>query len=264
MDQNRPIGIFDSGVGGLSVLQKIRNCLPNEALLYVADSGYAPYGDRSVAFITSRSFIITKFLLEHDVKAIVVACNTATAVAITLLRKRFDLPIIGIEPALKPAVTITRSGAIGILATGSTVRSNKFTALLNHYKHLALIIVQPCPGLAECVENGELNSPHVIALLEAFIRPLLAYGVDTIVLGCTHYPFLMPLIRQLTGPKVLILDSSDAVALYLRSRLTSAGLLASNTNIGMERYFTSGALEKVASLIGRLLGNQLTVEYLPF
>lgn len=263
MSSHHPVGVFDSGVGGLSVLQRIRADLPYERLLYVADSGHAPYGNKPDEFIVQRSFAITEFLLEQGVKAIVAACNTATAAAITRLRTRFPLPIIGIEPAVKPAVNMTRSGVVGILATGNTVRSDKFAHLLDQHGHRARVLVQPCPGLADCVEQGELSGSRPRALLEHYLTPLLNAGVDTLVLGCTHYPFLIPLIQELTGPEVTILDPSPAVARQLRCRLEIGGLLADRGMSGGERYFTSGDLESTARVMTRLLAESVNLETLP-
>ncbi|HRZ23090.1 MAG TPA: glutamate racemase [Candidatus Contendobacter sp.] len=262
-NHNPPIGVFDSGVGGLSVLRRIRADLPHETLLYVADSGHAPYGSKPVDFVARRAFAITEFLLDQGAKAVVVACNTATAAAIARLRAHFNLPIIGIEPALKPAVAETRSGVVGILATSNTVRSDKFADLLDQHGHRARVMVQPCPGLADCVEHGELSGPRPRALLERYLEPLLAAGADTLVLGCTHYPFLTPLIQRLVGPDVTILDPSPAVARQLRRRLEAAELLADGRAVGGERYFTSGAPEPTARLMARLLGQPVTVEILP-
>ncbi len=258
-----PIGVFDSGVGGLSVFRRIRADLPHEALLYVADSGHAPYGNKPAEFVARRAFAITEFLLEQSAKAVVVACNTATAAAIAHLRAHFGVPIIGIEPALKPAVAETRSGVIGILATSNTVRSDKFANLLDQHGHRARVMVQPCPGLADCVEHGELSGPHLRALLERYLQPLLAQGADTLVLGCTHYPFLIPLIQRLAGPEVVIIDPSPAVARQLRRRLETAELLADSRAFGGERYFTSGIPERTSQLVSRLLGHPVVVEALP-
>jgi len=263
MNNARPVGVFDSGVGGLSVLRRIRADLPHEMLLYVADSGHAPYGNKPNEFIARRSVAITEFLLEQDAKAIVVACNTATAAAIARLRERFGVPIIGIEPAIKPAVAATRSGVVGILATGNTVRSDKFAALLDQHGHRARVMVQPCPGLADCVERGELSGPRPRALLEQFLEPLLEQGVDTLVLGCTHYPFLIPLIQRLAGPDVAVLDPSAAVARQLRRRLEAADLLADGRAAGGGRYFTSGALERTGHVMSRLLDHPVALESLP-
>lgn len=263
MESGRPIGVFDSGVGGLSVLRRIRADLPHEALVYVADSGHAPYGNKPDEFITGRALLITDFLLNQGAKAVVVACNTATAAAIAQLRERFAIPIIGVEPALKPAVAATRSGVVGVLATGNTVRSDKFAALLDQHGHQARIIVQPCPGLADCVEHGQLSGPQPQALLERFLTPLLAQGVDTLVLGCTHYPFLTPLIQRLVPQDTVILDPSAAVARQLRRRLETTGLLASATPSGATHYFTSGAPDHTAKIMSRLLGYPVSAKPLP-
>lgn len=262
-DNNGPIGVFDSGVGGLSVFRRIRADLPDETLLYVADSGHAPYGNKPSDFIVRRSLAITEFLLEQSAKAVVVACNTATAAAIARLRARFDIPIIGIEPALKPAVAETRSGVVGILATGNTVRSDKFAALLDRHGQHTRVLVQPCPGLADCVERGELSGPRPRSLLERYLEPLLKHGADTLVLGCTHYPFLIPLIQRLAGPNVAILDPSPAVAQQLRRRLEEGGVLAEGDAPGSARYFTSGRTERTLPVISRLLGYPVTLEVLP-
>ena len=260
---NRPIGVFDSGVGGLSVLQQIRADLPHETLLYVADSGHAPYGDKPTDFIAQRAAIITRFLLEQSAKAIVVACNTATAAAIADLRRQFSIPIIGIEPAVKPAVAMTRSGVIGILATGQTVDSAKFADLLNRHGRQAQVLAQPCPGLADCVERGELNGPRPQALLNRYLQPLLTQNIDTLVLGCTHYPFLKPLIKQIIGPKIMIIDPSAAVSRQLSRILEGLHQLADSDALSGERYFTSGCVEHTAPVISRLLGRTITLEPLP-
>jgi len=231
--------------------------------VYVADSGHAPYGNKPDEFITGRALLITEFLLNQGAKAVVVACNTATAAAIAQLRQRFAIPIIGVEPALKPAVAATRSGVVGVLATGNTVRSDKFAALLDQHGHQARIIVQPCPGLADCVEHGQLSGPQPQALLERFLTPLLAQGVDTLVLGCTHYPFLTPLIQRLVPQDTVILDPSAAVARQLRRRLETTGLLASATPSGATHYFTSGAPDHTAKIMSRLLGYPVSAKPLP-
>ncbi|MCP5197044.1 MAG: glutamate racemase [Gammaproteobacteria bacterium] len=262
-DNHNPVGVFDSGVGGLSIFRQVRANLPHESLLYVADSGYAPYGNQPTELIVQRAFAITEFLLEQGAKAVVVACNTATAAAIAELRSYFDVPIIGIEPALKPAVALTRSGVVGILATGHTVRSDRFAHLLDQHGHRARVLVQPCPGLADCVEAGDLSGARPHDLLERYLRPLLNAGADTLVLGCTHYPFLIPLIQQLVGIDTVILDPSPAVARQLQRRLESGGLLADRHATGLERYFTSGALEQTANVMALLLSQAVILEALP-
>ena len=196
-----PIGVFDSGVGGLSVLREIRRELPFEDLLYVADSGHAPYGDKSPEAIEARATAIAEFLIGEGAKAVVVACNTATGAAARLLRARYPVPIVAMEPAVKPAVELTRTGVVGVLATRRTLASNSFTVLLGRIGGAAEILLQPCPGLVERVEAGDLDGDATRALLRDYLGPLIERGADTIVLGCTHYPHLRPLIGELAGPR---------------------------------------------------------------
>jgi glutamate racemase len=259
-----PIGVFDSGVGGLSVLQEIRNALPEENLLYVADSGSAPYGDRPREFIRERAETIVEFLIGERVKAVVVACNTATAVAIQTLRSRFTIAMVAIEPAVKPAAAISRSGVIGILATSQTLASESFARLAEQYGKGVQILLQPCPGLVEQVEKGELDGPGTKALVASHVRPLLDRGADTIVLGCTHYPFLLPIIRAMAGPTVSVIDPAIAVARELRRRLKAGELLSSRHNPGSERFWTSGALDQVELVVAQLWGKRVEVHPLPF
>lgn len=186
------VGVFDSGVGGISVLRHIRDSLPSEDLVYCADSLHTPYGGKSPEQIRQRSLALTAFLLEQGAKAIVLACNTATAAAVAALRERYALPIIGMEPAVKPAVAATRSGVVGVLATVGTLKSAQFAALLENYGKGVQVVTQACHGLVECVERGDLDAPATRALVRRYVEPLLAQGADTIVLGCTHYPFRPP------------------------------------------------------------------------
>ena len=246
MEQARPVGVFDSGVGGLSVLRAIRDELPDERLVYVADSGNAPYGDRPAEFIEQRATAITAFLLSQDAKAVVVACNTVTGAAIEALRRRFNIPIVAIEPAVKPAAAATRSGVVGVLASSVTLASPNFTRLVQRFGSGVTVMTQPCPGLVEQVEQGELDGASTHALVERYLRPLLEQGADTVVLGCTHYAFLTPLIRKLAGPDVGIVDPAAAVARELRRRLGDADLLAPAAGEGGQRGGDRGADERVA------------------
>ncbi|MBF0468034.1 MAG: glutamate racemase, partial [Desulfamplus sp.] len=191
-----PVGVFDSGVGGLSVLREIRRELPAEDLIYVADSGYAPYGNRPASFIERRANAIAEFLLGANVKAIVVACNTVTVVAIKMLRSWCPVPIVAMEPAIKPAATATKSGVIGVLATTRTIASPSVSRLCAIYGNKIKVLLQPCPGLVEQVERAELSTMLTRSLLFSYISPLLEKGADTIVLGCTHYPFLGQTIQD--------------------------------------------------------------------
>lgn len=222
----QPIGVFDSGVGGLSVLREIRHLLPAESLLYVADSGFVPYGEKPPEFIIERSRRIAGFLLAQGAKSLVVACNTATVAAVADLRERFTVPIIGMEPAVKPATQATRSGVVGVLATTGTLRSARFAALLDRFAGSVQVITQPCPGLVECVERGEIDSEPLARLLRGYTQPLLDAGCDTIILGCTHYPFLKPLLQQLLPAQIQLVDTGAAVARQLRSKLNEFDLLA--------------------------------------
>lgn len=263
MNVSRPIGVFDSGVGGLSVLREIRRELPHEDLIYVADSGHAPYGERSEKFVAARSVAVVQFLLRRKAKAIVVACNTATGAAVTDLRARFPVPIVAIEPAVKPAAQATRSGVVGVLATRRTLCSENFQRLLKRYSADVKILAQPCPGLVERVEAGALNDDGTRALLEHYVAPLLQRGADTLVLGCTHYPFLAPLLRDLAGPEVTLIDPALAVARQLRRRLEQHGIGSHADQPGKEEFWTSGSPIHARTLLSRLWGTLVEVRELP-
>ena len=207
------IGVFDSGVGGLSVLRALRAALPDAELMYVADSGYAPYGERSEDFVVQRSLSIAEFLEAQGAQMLVVACNTATAAAVSALRARHpDWPIVGVEPGLKPAVARTRNGRIGVMATSGTLRSEKFKRLMQAHGTGVSVHMQACPGLARAIEAGPIDSPALKALVAQHCAPLRALEVDTVVLGCTHYPFAAPLIQAALGSEVALIDTADAVA----------------------------------------------------
>ena len=207
-----PIGIFDSGVGGLSVLREIRRALPSEDLLYAADSAYAPYGDRDPDVIQARALAVVRWLESRGAKAVVVACNTATGVAVDLLRERVALPIVAIEPAVKPAAALTRTGTVGVMATTRTLASPRFARLVSAHAQGVRIVTQACPGLVQLVEAGELASDDARALVAQYVGPLLQQGADVIVLGCTHYPFLTPLIAEAAGAQVTIVADGNGSA----------------------------------------------------
>ena len=248
------MGIFDSGVGGISVLKHIRARLPAEDLLYCADSANAPYGCRSPEFICERSMAIAQFLVVRGAKALVVACNTATAAAIATLRQKFDLPIIGMEPAVKPAVAATKTGVIGVLATAGTLKSAKFAGLLESYAGEAEIITQGCPGLVELIEACQLAGDKTADLLKKYMAPLLEAGADTIVLGCTHYPFVRPLISEIAGDGVTLIDTGAAVARQLERRLRDEGLLASAGGNGRVSFFSNLVDEPARQVVENLWG----------
>jgi glutamate racemase len=207
------IGLFDSGVGGLSVLRALQALAPHAELLYVADSAHAPYGERHDAFVQQRSLHVAQFLNGQGVQALVVACNTATASAVALLRHTHaDLPIVGVEPGIKPAVALSRNGRIGVLATEGTLRSEKFRRLMHTHAGQAQLHLQPCPGLALAIERGDLDGPAVRDLVARFCEPLRRQQVDTVVLGCTHYAFVARHIQAALGPDVRLVDTAGAVA----------------------------------------------------
>jgi glutamate racemase len=221
-----PIGIFDSGLGGLSVLRAVRAQLPHESLLYVADSLHAPYGSRDNAFISERTLAISQWLVAQGAKALVVACNTATAESIALARERLAVPIIGVEPGIKPAAAQSKSRVAGVLATQVTLRSERFRSLIERYAADCHLVCQPGHGLVEAVERCDIDSPEVRALLARHIEPMLAAGADTVVLGCTHYPFLDAAIRDIVGARVTLVDTSVAIARQLERVLDTNGLAA--------------------------------------
>lgn len=244
-----PIGVFDSGVGGISVLREIRRLLPAEDLLYYADSGHCPYGGKSREQIQARAVAITDFFMARGAKLIVVACNTATIAAVEQLRATYPIPFVGMEPAVKPAVAQTRSGVVGVLATGAALAGEKFHKLLADHARDVRVITQPCPGLVEQVEAGALDDPDTRALVQRYTTPLLATGADVIVLGCTHYPFLRPLIQHVAGPGVTLLDTGAAVARQTLRVLEREGLLRPASGApGRVEWFSSGD----AALLERL------------
>jgi glutamate racemase len=252
------IGVFDSGVGGLSVLRHVRAQLTRLPLLYVADSGHVPYGDKTPDYIRDRSLTLTEFLLRQGAAAIVIACNTATAAAAATLRERFDVPIIAMEPAVKPAVTATRSGVVGVLATVGTLESARFAALLEQYAGAVEIVTQACPGLVEQVEAGELAAPKTRELVERYTRPLLARRADTIVLGCTHFPFLRPLIAAVAGPGVQLIDTGEAVARQVVRKLPEK-LLGRIDATPEERFWTTGDAASASRIVSHLWGRNVAV-----
>ena len=252
-----PIGVFDSGVGGISVLKHIHTLLPNEDLIYVADSKFAPYGNKTPEFIQERAVWIADFLIGKGAKALVVACNTATAAAVDLLRQKYHLPIIGMEPAVKPAAAASKTGVIGVLATSGTLKSAQFAALLEHYGQQVEVVTQACHGLVECVERGELDSTVTQDLLASYVQPLIAAGADTIVLGCTHYPFVRPLIENLVGDAVVLIDTGAAVAKELKRRLEDTRLLNAETQIGQVGFWSNSTHADAEDIVMRLWGERV-------
>lgn len=260
MEANAPIGVFDSGVGGLSVLRHIRQLLPHEHVIYFADSGFAPYGDKGEDIITARSLAIAAFSLQFRIKALVVACNTATAAAIKALRATYPaLPLVGVEPGVKPAAALSKSRTIGVLATEGTIASAKFKLLRDQIASTAdvRILSQACIGLADQIEKGELYSPKTAMLVQRYVAPLLEQGVDTLVLGCTHYPFVRPLIedtvRRLTVRAVAVVDTGEPIARQLAHLLDRHGLLRTDEDHGSLNAFTSGSETALGTAFATLL-----------
>jgi glutamate racemase len=252
---HQPIGVFDSGVGGLSVLRAIRELLPHEHILYVADQAHIPYGPRQKTHIRDFSFGITDFLLVQGAKLIVVACNTASAAALHDLRARYpETPFVGMEPAVKPAAAVTHSGRVGVLATPTTFAGDLYAALVDRFAKGIEIFQSTCPGLVEEIERGDLESNTIRVILEDALSPMLAEGVDTIVLGCTHYPFVIPVIQAVTGPEVRTIDPAPAIARQTQRLLAEHTWLNPGEMAGELQFFTSGPPADLEELLPRLLG----------
>jgi len=258
-----PIGIFDSGIGALSVLKHVANRLPSDHIICFADSGNAPYGGKSDEEITARVLAIAAFLRTKNVKAIVVACNTATAAAIDALREQYpDLIVVGVEPGVKPAAVFSKHGKAGVLATASTIGSSRFKALCERITESTgiEIIGQPCVGLVDQIEKGELDSPETIAMVERYVMPLLQGGADTIALGCTHYPFVEPLIdaicKRESSEPITIIDTGEAVARQLERLLQHKGKQRLLGDPGTVEAYTTGNAEALQRAFAQLLSLQ--------
>jgi len=252
------IGIFDSGVGGLSVLRAIREQpgTQNLPIIYLADQAHVPYGIHTQDEIRQFSEANTRYLLGQGAFLIVVACNTATSAALHFLRETFpDTPFVGMEPAIKPAAEITKTDTIGVLATPVTFNGSRYASLVERFAHGVTLLHHTCPGLVEQIEAGELDSPTTRAILESALMPMLARDVDTIVLGCTHYPFVLPLIREIVGPDVTIIDPAPAVARQVNRLIEQYELISSQVQNTIT-YLTSGDASKLATLLPKLLGEK--------
>jgi len=261
-----PIGVFDSGIGGLSVLRHIHAHLPHENLLYFADSAFAPYGEKPEEVIVARTLAIADFLLQQGAKALVVACNTATSASINALRGCYpDLAVVGVEPGLKPAAALTKTRTVGVLATERTLASAKFNLLREQITAATGVtfLLQACIGLADQIEKGELHSNATAILLRGYVTPLIEQGADTLVLGCTHYPFVQPLIediaRNIASAEITIVDTGEAVARQLTRLLTQQGLTSIFTTQGTLAAFSSGSTSSVATAFMNLLKLRLEV-----
>jgi len=255
------IGVFDSGVGGISVLRELRTALPHINMVYVADSKYVPYGTKSPEFIRGRASAITRFLVEErQSTVVVVACNTATTHAVDELRRDFPaVPNVGTEPAIKPAARATRSGIVGILATGATLAGERVTNLIERNAEGIDVVTQPCPGLVEQVEKGDLSGPVTVELLRRYTDPLLSRGADAIVLGCTHYNFLQKTIGKVVGPSIMLFDSAAAIARQTAKVLAARadGDREGTAESGRAAFLTSGDPATVGPVLEAMWGERI-------
>jgi glutamate racemase len=252
---SNPIGLFDSGVGGLSVLRAMREQMPAENVIYFGDQGHVPYGPRPMEQIQSFSEGITKFLLDKDSKLIVVACNTASAAALKYLRERFpDVSFVGMEPAVKPAAETTRTGKVGVLATPATFQGALYASVVERFGNGVELLQHTCPGLVAQIEKGELDSSTTRSILEDALHPMLEQNIDTVVLGCTHYPFVIPLIQKIVGEEVRVIDPAPAVARQVKRLLEAKGLLNASDVLGAMQFYTSGDAAEMQAMLPRLLG----------
>jgi glutamate racemase len=263
--RTEPIGVFDSGVGGLSVLRAIRRELPAEQIIFLGDQVHVPYGPRRLEEVRRFSEQITRFMLDQGAKLIVVACNTASAAALHTLRDLFpQIPFVGMEPAVKPAAERTQSGVVGVLATPATFQGALYASVIERFANGVKVLQATCPGLVEQIENGCLEGDETRSILENALNPMMGQDIDTIVLGCTHYPFVIPLIQSIVGPRVNVIDPAPAVARQVQRLLAAGDILApedlppaaGQTTV---QLYTTGKIEKLEKLLPRLLGENFPV-----
>ena len=254
-----PVAVFDSGLGGLTVLRALRERLPQEDFFYFADTRFLPYGDRPEVFLRERGVLIAEALVARGAKALVIACNTATAAAAEAIRAAIEVPVVALEPGVKPAVGLTKTGVIGVLATTRTLASERFLRLVGNHANGHRVIAQACPGLAEAIEAEGPDSAVVAALLDTFVAPLAAAAADVVVLGCTHYPWVAEAITRRMPPGTVFLDTGEPVARQLERLLTAGNLLGGGE--GRLTVATSGAPASVIATVDRLLGKKLKIEH---
>lgn len=254
-----PIAVFDSGLGGLTVLRALRERLPHEDFFYFADTRFLPYGDKPEAFLRERGVSIAETLEREGAKALVIACNTATAVAAEAIRTATHLPVVALEPGIKPAAGLTKTGVIGVLATTRTLQSRRFRRLVGEHAHDVQVVAQPCPGLADTIETQGAESAEVGELLDRYVTPLAAAGADVVVLGCTHYPWVAEGIARRMPAGTALLDVGEAVARQLERLLATRDLLGGGD--GQLRLATSGAPEQVVATVERLVGRRVHIEH---
>ena len=258
-----PIGIYDSGVGGLTVLRAVRELLPHEDLLYFADQAKVPYGNRPLEEVRALAEGVTRYLMDQGAKLIVVACNTASAAALKHLRALYpDFPFVGMEPAVKPAAEQTLSGKVGVLATPSTFQGEMYASVVERFAKDVQVFQATCPGLVKQIEKGYLITPKTRRILEEALKPMMKEGVDTLVMGCTHFPFVIPLIREIAGEDVRVIDPAPAVARQVKRVLEAGGLLRTGDSAGKTVFLTSAEAGKLEDLLPKLLGMDAVVSRL--
>ncbi|MFZ1041398.1 MAG: glutamate racemase [Anaerolineales bacterium] len=263
INSQQPVGIFDSGVGGLSVLRAIRQQMPGESVIYFGDQGHIPYGPRPMGQIQNFSEAITRFLLDKGAKIIVVACNAASAAALTYLRQTFpDASFVGMEPAVKPAAEHTETGVVGVLATPATFQGALYASVVERFANGVELLQDPCVGLVQQIEKGDLNGAATRKILEDALHPMLQKNIDTVVLACTHYPFVIPLIQEIVGEKVRVIDPAPAVARQTKRLLEVQSLKRETGSRGEVKFFTSGDARLVQSLLPKLFGEDCKVQTL--
>lgn len=257
MNDPRPIGLFDSGVGGLSILREVRRQLPAEDVLYLADQAHVPYGPRPLAEVRGYATAITRFLLDQGAKLVVVACNTASAAALHHLRQTFpQVPFVGMEPAVKPAAERTQSGVVGVLATPATFQGELFASVVERFAEGVTVLQETLPGLVERVEAGDLEGPETRAIVARAVEPLLARGADTLVLACTHYPLVIPLIEAVVAGRARVIDPAPAIARQAGRLLDRHGLRAPEGHRGRVTFYSTADAEALAAAARRLLGER--------
>ncbi|XQW83924.1 glutamate racemase [Thalassotalea piscium] len=257
---NQPIGIFDSGVGGLSIAKSVTSLLPNESIIYLADTLHAPYGNLNAEQIKGRVNTIAQWFVNQNAKALVIACNTATVNAIDQLRTLINIPIIGVEPAIKPAVELSSTHKIAIMVTQATANNIRFTNLVNSHKNGADVYIQACPGLVEVVETDQIRSERCHTLLQQYLAPLINSQVDTLVLGCTHYPFLSEKIRSILGTKITLVETSAPVAKQLKRQLDFHGLNAQVSHLPQAIFYSTKANNQQETIFSHLWEKNISLE----
>jgi glutamate racemase len=261
MHNSQAIGVFDSGLGGLSVWQELVKILPNESIIYFADSAHCPYGEKSQNEVIELCQNIVDFLLEKSCKLIVIACNTATSAAINYLREHYSLPIIGVEPAIKPATLQTKTGKVGVIATQGTLKGEKFNETKTRYAQGVEVFIQIGYGLVELVENGKSNSSEAKKLLEKYLLPMLSHQVDQIVLGCTHYPFLIPVIEEIIKDQAQVINPAIAIARHTYKVLADNQLLNLADSSPKYDFYTTGNLKLLKKIMSQLSVNPPNLEF---